>query len=226
MSTAPRDLPPLRASRPVPIPDRDTIPGQPVPVPSPDPEVVPALTAAPTDEEDAAREASVTKAAGIADALAREQLSRPVADPESVEAARAAQILAEQAEAARVRSLGPPPVGLTAEQLAHNPSDFHPEDHPEVDEGAINLGADQIANKLAERNASVLASEAKPAVAPEPVDVDTRQLWVCVQADGLRTDHQAFHSDAHLLEVMVHCPECNSTRVRKVEPGEVLAAGR
>lgn len=127
------------------------------------------------------------------------------------------QIAAEMAERVRLVDLGPvPSIGPTAEQLANNPSDFRPEEHPEVDEGAINLGAEQVAA----RNPSVLVEAARPAVAAPPVDDDRRQRWVCVEANGIRTEHPAFHSDVHLLENLVRCPVCDSTSVRMAEAGE------
>ncbi len=203
MSELPRELPSLRqaASRPAPIPDRPAPPGQPIPIPEPDPDVQSEVG---PEDSGAALDGSAT----------------PPGPPQpSLEDV----IAGERAEAARLMALGPiPNPAMTVEALANNPSDFRPEEHPAVDEGAINLGAEQ----LAQRNASVLTAQARPAVAPAAVDTDERQLWVCVHTNGLRTEHPVFRSDAHLLSVMVHCPTCDGISVRKVEPGETLAGGQ
>lgn len=59
-----------------------------------------------------------------------------------------------------------------------------------------------------------------------PVEpTEERQGWVCVQGDGIRTNtnggvHEVFYSDAHLLDRLVRCPQCDSISVRKVMPGE------
>lgn len=70
-------------------------------------------------------------------------------------------------------------------------------------------------------------------VTPAPVapsdPEDTRQVWVCVTPEGPRRVRDGapcpvFRSDSHLHEVMVACPNCGSTSVRKANPLEMLQA--
>lgn len=100
----------------------------------------------------------------------------------------------EQARAEQVRRMGPAP---REEPLPEgpNPSDYRPAE-PE--------------------NASVVP----PAAKPKERAPDKRQAWVCVTDMGIRTGHEVFRSDAHLLGNMVRCPECEGISVRKVEDGE------
>lgn len=107
-----------------------------------------------------------------------------------------AVILAEQAEAARVRKLGPEPnPEITQEALENNPSNYKP---PEE-------------------------ATPMPRAAAKPADGDTRQRWLCINDMGIRSGHPVFRSDAHVLGNMVVCPECGGMCVRKVMDGEVIA---
>jgi hypothetical protein len=198
MTADSKPLPSLRATVPanagIPIPN--PVPGVPdLPIPDIDPEV----------ESGAGQE-------GERGTASVEAAPSPPGPPSQEE-----QIAAELAERERLVSLGPVPgTGPTLEQLQNNPSDFRPEDHPEVDEGAINLGAEQVAAQ----NLSVLPEAAKPAVATPAADTDKRQRWVCIEQNGIRTEHPVFHSDVHLLENLVRCPVCDSTSVRMADPAE------
>ena len=104
----------------------------------------------------------------------------------------------------------PAATGLTREALENNPSDYHP---PDVE---IPPPVREEEERLPVVNPSVMLQMP----APEPVKVDTRTQWFCLQDDGIRTRHPVFGSEAHMLDKMVACPVCGNTHVRKVEPGE------
>jgi hypothetical protein len=162
---------------------------------------------------------------------------QPVAPDPEQERLKAETIAAEKAEAERVRDLGPEPSMVTTAQVAANPSDYLPgiEENrrralePTEDEQAHSQQA-AVARQamINEEHGGVAVERARPAVAPAPVAaVDTRQLWVCVGVDGIRSMthgdiHPAFRSDAHMLGEMVRCPTCGETTVRKVDPNEDL----
>lgn len=175
---------------------------------------------------------------------ARKRNPKPPAD-ESDEAKRERleaeldQVLAdERAEAERVRALGPEPTPeITSAQLADNPSNYIPgieenrrraleaQEAPDEHEALVAQARHAM---LDEERGGVVTAAAKPAVPTPKVErEDTRQLWVCVGADGIRTMtngtlHPVFRSDAHLIGEMVACPQCGQTSVRKVQPDEDL----
>ncbi len=137
-----------------------------------------------------------------------------------VKAARDQMLREETAEADRIRSLGPQPNGVTEEDLRNNPSNYVPPSEPPDNAP----GYDPFANSVVAVNPSIHAETVPaPRVASPPESADTRQRWLCVGSDGIRTGHPAFRSDVHLMGSMVACPECDSQRVRKIEPGEALA---
>lgn len=154
------------------------------------------------------------------------------------EKSEAETIDAERAEGERLRALGPEPTPeITEKKLADNPSNYMPgiEENRRLAleaDAALDEHAEQVAAArqamLDEERGGVATELAKPAVAPASVEpVDTRQLWVCVGADGIRSVsnsavHPAFRSDAHLIGEMVVCPTCGETTVRKVDPNEDL----
>jgi hypothetical protein len=141
-----------------------------------------------------------------------------------VKAAREQMIAEERAEGERVRALGPEPAPqITEEQLRNNPSNYVP---------AIDTFMAQSAEEF---RMTVTTQDNPTVVQPAPKakadDDDKRQQWVCVTSDGIRSYdnkgalHPVFGSDAHLMDHMVTCPECGSTSVRKVQPGEDLREG-
>lgn len=120
-----------------------------------------------------------------------------------------AVLAAEQAEADRIRALGPEPhPEITPEMRANNPSDYHPQPDETIDirDYPPNPSVIQVPQDRSKASAA-----------------DTRQRWICIGDTGIRTGHPAFRSDAHHLGQMVHCPECDGIHVRKVAPDEVLA---
>jgi hypothetical protein len=110
----------------------------------------------------------------------------------------------------------PEPTGLTQEQLRNNPSNYQ----PAIEEFVAKSAEQAVAT------VTVTTQQERPVVEEKPVD--ERQQWVCVQSDGIRTldnkgqVHPVFGSDAHLMDIMVRCPTCESVSVRKVQPGEDL----
>lgn len=142
---------------------------------------------------------------------AREYLAslpqRRQATPEEIEAERQQTL----AGVPMINGLPIPENGtLTQEQLRNNPSNYQ----PAIEEFVAKTGEIAVATVTREQ----------PTTA-----ADTRQQWVCVTSDGIRTldpkggVHPPFGSDAHLMDMMVRCPRCNSASVRKVMPGEDLA---
>lgn len=115
----------------------------------------------------------------------------------------------------------PEPSGLTQEQMRNNPSNYQPAIDPFLAQAG--RSDEQIVMGVTREEPPV--QQAAPV---KPQDTDTRQAWVCVQSDGIRTMdnkgqvHPIFRSDVHLMDVMVRCPVCDSTSVRKVLDGEDL----
>lgn len=134
-------------------------------------------------------------------------------------AAYDAMIEEERAAGEAARAMGPEPhPEITEEQLRNNPSNYVP---------AIDSFLAQSKEEM-----HVTVTQNPSVRVPDPVavteDSDTRQLWVCVMSDGIRSFdatgklHPAFHSDAHKLDQMVRCPTCESVSVRKVLADEDL----
>lgn len=135
--------------------------------------------------------------------VAREQMAAEEA-PLTAKKPDPAVLAAEQAEAERVRQLGPEPhPEITLEMHANNPSDYHP---PEEEQPVPNPSVTHVPQDRSKASAA-----------------DDRQRWVCVLQTGIRTGHPAFRSDSHLMGVMVRCPVCDGVVVRKVDRDEVLS---
>lgn len=174
-----------------------------------DPHVVPASQPVEevTEQERRAQEAR--------DYLASLPQRKP-ATPEEIEAER-------QATLATIPMANGRPIPesgtLTQQQMENNPSNYKP-----AIEGFIE--AQRPAVQQEEPIVVTAATFAQPA---KPTSKDERQMWLCVQSDGIRTMdnkgqvHPAFQSDAHLADRMVRCPVCDSASVRKVMEGEDLS---
>lgn len=137
-----------------------------------------------------------------------ESLTKVPAEADETTEARRARLLEEDrrrlADLPRFAGvLQPEPVMTTKEQRENNPSDYHP---PE----------ETVPATSAAENPSVMRPE--PVI--KPVEADPRQAWLCLQPDGVRTDHPMFRSNAHLLDQAVLCPKCENMHVRKLQPGE------
>jgi hypothetical protein len=133
---------------------------------------------------------------------------------------------------------------LTQEQMRNNPSNYQPAIEPFIEQASVSSETIEMGiirdgqpgyyqpDIEASRNSDAIVvggvdAKEKARVKPE-APPDNRQWWVCVQSDGIRTMdnkgvvHPAFQSDVHLMDVMVRCPVCDSTSVRKVLDGEDL----
>jgi hypothetical protein len=122
------------------------------------------------------------------------------------------------------------PKPQTIEEMKANPSNFLPALEEVQMEAPASSGEKpaeitvsreiQPAEITVTHNHSVVV----PEPAPAPVVADTRQMWLCLQQDGLRNPRcEPFRSNAHLIDQRVECPNCGGWHVRRVEPGEPIS---
>jgi hypothetical protein len=110
------------------------------------------------------------------------------------------------------------PKPQTLEEMKANPSNFLPA-LEEPMEAPASSGEKPAEITVTHENPSVVVPEPAPVVEK----ADTRQLWICLQQDGLRNPKcEPFRSNAHLIDQRVECPNCGGWHVRRVEPGEPI----
>lgn len=101
---------------------------------------------------------------------------------------------------------------------------IQPEPHPEITEEQMRANPSNYQPALEEQLAAAEPARTNPSVIVPTVapatEEDERQQWVCLQEDGIRTGHPVFRSNVHLINNMVQCPQCETTHVRRLEPGE------